>query len=140
MLKLTDRPKTTGDHFKKNMAFCEGNKLLAGDFRANLDETNAEMVQFTKKWKGNGLPNTRDTWQKVCSYKYQFCTKIFASSRLVSQIHMMARQKIKKKYLMCQIPIKMVKQHAISNSNLHNLNIYSSKGCRKTSQTWIKST
>ena len=37
-------------HFKKNMAFPEGNKLFAGDFRANLDQTNADMVQFTKRW------------------------------------------------------------------------------------------
>ena len=42
--------QNTGDHFKKNMAFHEGNKLFAGDFRANLDETNADMVQFTKRW------------------------------------------------------------------------------------------
>ena len=32
------------------MAFPEVNKLFAGDFRANLDETNADMVQFTKTW------------------------------------------------------------------------------------------
>ena len=32
------------------MAFPKGNKLFAGDFRANLDETNADMVQFTKRW------------------------------------------------------------------------------------------
>ena len=75
---------------------------------------------------------------KVCSYKYQFCNKLCASSRLISQIHMMARQDIKKKYLMCQIPIKMVKLHATPNSGLHNLKIYSSKGCRKTSQLKIK--
>ena len=36
---------------------------------------------------------------------------------------------------MYQIPIKMLKQHAIPNSSLHNLKIYSSKGCRKTSQS-----
>ena len=73
--------------------------------------------------------------QKVCSYKCQFCTKVSASSRLVSQVHMMTGQNIKKKYLMCQIPIKMLKQHAIPNSSLHNLKIYSSKGCRKTSKS-----
>ena len=33
------------------MAFSEGNKLFGGDFRANLDGTNADMVQFTKIWK-----------------------------------------------------------------------------------------
>ena len=38
---------------------------------------------------------------------------------------------------MCQIPIKMLKQHTIPNSSLHNLKIYSSKGSRKTIQRWI---
>ena len=32
------------------MAFPEKNKLCAGGFRDNLYETNAGMVQFTKKW------------------------------------------------------------------------------------------
>ena len=50
---------------------------------------------------------------------------------LVSQVHMMAGQNVKKKYLMCQIPIKMLKQHATPNSSLYNLKIYSSKGCTK---------
>ena len=44
---------------------------------------------------------------------------------------------VKKKCLMCQIPIKMLKQYATPNSRLHKLKIYSSKGCRKTSQRWI---
>ena len=60
---------------------------------------------------------------------------ILQSSRLVFQVHMMAGQNVKKKYL-CQSPIKMLK-HAISNSILHNLKIYLSKGCRKTSQRSI---
>ena len=47
---------------------------------------------------------------------------------------MMAGQNVKKKYLMCQIPIKMLKQEATPNSNLHNLKIYLSRVCRKTSQ------
>ena len=50
MLKFTERPKTLGTTSKKNMAFPEGDKLFAGDLRANLDETNADMVQFTKRW------------------------------------------------------------------------------------------
>ena len=36
---------------------------------------------------------------------------------------MMAGQNITKKYLMCQIPIKMSKQHAIPNSILHKYHI-----------------
>ena len=35
---------------KKNIDFPEGNKLLAGDFRANMNETNADIVHFTKRW------------------------------------------------------------------------------------------
>ena len=46
MLKFTERPKTPGI----TLAFPEGNKLFAGDFRANLDETNVDMVQFTNRW------------------------------------------------------------------------------------------
>ena len=76
--------------------------------------------------------------QKVCSYEWQFCTKVCASSSLVSQVYMMAGQNIKKKYLMCQNPIKTLKQHTIPNSSLHNLHkIYLPKGCRKTSQGWM---
>ena len=51
MLKFTERPKTPWiTSKKKSMAFPEGNKLFAGDLRANLNEINADMVQFTKKW------------------------------------------------------------------------------------------
>ena len=42
MLKFTEWPKTPGMTSKKNI---EGNKLFA----ANLDETNTDMVQFTKR-------------------------------------------------------------------------------------------
>ena len=49
MLKFTNRPKTQVDHLKKNIAFSERNQLFAGDFRANLDETNADIVQFIKR-------------------------------------------------------------------------------------------
>ena len=41
---------------------------------------------------------------------------------------------------MCQIPIKMLKQHAIPNSSLRNLKIYSSKGCRKTGNWYVANT
>ena len=51
MLKFTERPKTPRVALKKHgFPFCEGNQLFAGDFRANLDEANADMVQFTKRW------------------------------------------------------------------------------------------
>ena len=50
---------------------------------------------------------------------------------LVSQVHMMAGQNVKKRYLMCQIPIKMLKQEATPNSSLPNLKIYLSKCAEK---------
>ena len=73
---------------------------------------------------GIGLSNLKDIFAE--SFQLQMLVlhlsmSIFQSSRLASQVHMMARQSVKKKYLMCQIPIKMLKQYAISNSSLHNL-------------------
>ena len=71
---------------------------------------------------GNGLSSIKDTFaeslqlqmsalhQSMCIFQFQ------QPSRLVSQVHMMAGQSINKKYLMCQILIKMLKQHAIPNS------------------------
>ena len=88
----------------------------------------------------NGLSNIKKTFaeslQLQMSVLHQRMSN-FQSSMLVSQVHMMAGQNVKKKYLMCQIPIKMLKQEATPNSSLHNLKIYLSKGCRKTSQRWI---
>ena len=80
---------------------------------------------------------SRRLLQKLCRYKCQFRTSIWASSRLISQVFKMAGKNVKKKYLMCQIPIKMLKQHATPDSSLHNLKIYLSKWCRKTSKRWI---
>ena len=86
---------------------------------------------------GNGLSNIKDTFAE--SFQLQMSVVhqsmcIFLSSRLVSQVHMMSGKNIKKKDLLCQIQIKMLKQHAIPNSSLHHLKIYSSKECRKSSQ------
>ena len=36
--------------FKKSWLSLKGISCVAGDFRGNLDETNADMVQFTKRW------------------------------------------------------------------------------------------
>ena len=44
------------------MAFPEENQVFAGDFRVNLDETNADMVQFTKRWKQKWVSNIKDTF------------------------------------------------------------------------------
>ena len=80
-----------------------------------------------------GCLTSRMLLRRAWNHKCQFCTKVCASSRLVSQVSVMAGQNIK----MCQIPIKMLKQRTIPNSSLQSLKIYSSKCCRKTSQRWI---
>ena len=85
----------------------------------------------------NGFFNTKDTFAEslqLLTPVLRQSMSIFQSSRLVSQVHMMAVQNVKKKYVMCQIPIKMLNQRVIPNSRLQNFKIYSSKGCRKTSQ------
>ena len=85
----------------------------------------------------NRLSNIKETFAESLQLQipvlYQRMS-ICHSSMLVSQVHMMAEQNVKKKYLTCQIPIKILKQETIPNSSLHNLQIYLSKGCRKTSQ------
>ena len=60
MLKFTERPKTPGITSKKtwlSLRGMKGNNLFAGDFRANLDETNADMVNLQRDETGNGLSN-----------------------------------------------------------------------------------
>ena len=89
---------------------------------------------------GNVLSNIKDTFAESLQLQMsvlQQSMSNFRSSRLVSQVHMMAGQNVRKKYLMCQIPIKILERHAIPNSSLNNLKIYLSKVCRKTSQRWI---
>ena len=48
--QFTKQPKTP-EITSKNIAFFEGDKLLAGDLCANLDKTNAVMVQLARRWK-----------------------------------------------------------------------------------------
>ena len=137
MLKFTEWPKTPG---------MTSNKTLL-----SLKEINCLQVNFVLIWMkktltwfslqgggtGNGFFNIKDTFaeslQLQMSVLHQSIS-IFQSSRLLSQIHMIAGQNVKKENLMCQIPIKMLKQHATTNSNTHNLKIYSSKAGRKTNQ------
>ena len=97
------------------------------------------LIWFNLQIEGtrNGLSNIKETFAESLQLQMSVLhqrTSNFQSSMLVSQVHMMAGQNVKKKYLMCQIPVKMLKQEAIPSSRLHNLKIYLSKGCRKTSQ------
>ena len=87
------------------------------------------MIRFNLLIDGtkNGLPNIKETFaeslQLQMSVLHQRMSN-FQSSMLVFQVHMMAGQNVKNKYLMCQIPIEMLKQEATPSSSLHNLKIY----------------
>ena len=118
----------------------KGKSSFAGDFVLIWMKQRLIWFNLQRDETRNGLSNIKKTFAESLQLQMSVLHQrmsIFQSSRLVSKVHMMAVQNIKKKYLMCQIPIKMLKQHATPNSSLHNLKIYSSKGCRKTSQRWI---
>ena len=42
--------RNTGNHFKKIWLSPKRMSCLAGNFRANMDKTNADMVQLIKRW------------------------------------------------------------------------------------------
>ena len=119
---LPDGLKHRGSR-KRNINLSAENQIFSGDFRANLEETNTEKKEMD-------YLTSRILLEKAYSYKCQFYSKVCVSSRLVPQGQVMAWQKIKKKYLMCQILINMLKQHGSLNSSLQNIKIYSSKECR----------
>ena len=136
MLKFTERPKTLG-MTSKSIAFPEGNKLFLGGFVLIWMRQTLVWFNFQQDGTRNGLSNIKETFAESLQLQMSVLHQrmsIFQSSMLVSQVHMMDGQNVKKKYLMCHIPIKMLKQEATPNSSLHNLKIYLSKGCRKTSQ------
>ena len=127
----------TRDYFKKMWLSLRGISCLKVIFLLVWMKQMLMWFNLQRNGTGNGLSNIKDTFAERLQLQVSILHQsmcIFQSSRLVSQVYMMAGQNIKKKYLMCQIPIKMLKQHAIPNSSIHNLKIYSSKGCRKTSQ------
>ena len=84
---------------------------------------------------GNGLCNIKNTFAESMQLQISvlhLSMSIFQSSRLVSQVQKMTAQNVKKKCLMSQVAVKILKQYATPNSSLLKLKIYSSKGYRKT--------
>ena len=111
-----ERPKTPG--ITSNMDFLIS--CLQESFVLIWIKQTLIWFNLQRNGTGNRFVISRIFFQKFCSYKCQFCTKVCASSRLVSQVQMMVGENIKKKHLMCQVPIKMFKHNAIPNSRLHS--------------------
>ena len=140
MLKFTEWPKTPGMTSKKTVFSLKVISSFRGNFVIIWMKQRLIWFNLQRDGTRNRLSNIKETFAESLQLQMSVLHQrmsIFQSSMLVSQVHMMAGQNVKKKYLMCQIPIKMLKQHATPNSSLHNLKIYSSKVCRKTSQRWI---
>ena len=85
----------------------------------------------------NGLSNIKETSAENLQLKISVLHTNVWTFWSLKFIWWLGKINVKKKYLMCHIPIKMLKQHATPNSSLNNLKIYSSKRWRKTSQRWI---
>ena len=56
------------------------------------------------------LHTSRIPFERDSSYTCQFCTKVLAPSRLISQVSTKHKQEIP----MCQVPTKISKRHANS--------------------------
>ena len=141
MLKFTERPKTPGRTSKKQ-CFPRGKGIssFAGDFVLTWMKPRLIWFNLQRDGTKHGLPNIKETFTENLLLKMSVrCIKsmsIFQGWSL-KFLWWLGKINVKKEYLMCQIPSKMLKQHSTPNSSLYNLKIYSSKGCRKTSQRWI---
>ena len=60
MLKFTERPKTTGMIFKKNIAFPEGKKQLAGDFVLIWIKQRLIWLNLQRDGTRNGFSNIKE--------------------------------------------------------------------------------
>ena len=128
MLKFTELPKTLGMTSKKTLP------SLNGITRFVLILMKQRLIWFNLQRDGT-INGSSNVWGNFAATNVSSApTYEHFPVMLVSQVHMMAGKNVKKKYLMCQIRIKMLKQEATPNSSLHNLKIYLSKRCRKTSQ------
>ena len=85
---------------KKNIAFPEGNKLFVGDFVLIWMKQTLIWFNLQRDGTRNGLSNIKETFaeslQLQMSVLHQSMS-IFQFSMLVSQVHMMAEQNVKKK-------------------------------------------
>ena len=97
------------------------------------------LIWFNLQKDGNGniFSYNKVTFAEILPLQMSLLHQSMCIFKTDLSSYVMAGQNIKKKYMMYQFPINILKQHAILNSSLQNLKVYSSKWCRKTSQKWI---
>ena len=129
---------------KKTVLSLKGISSLSGEFVLIWMKQRLIWFNIQRDGTRNGLSNIKETFAENLQLKISSSLRqsmsIFQEAGLSNSydcIWWLGKINVKKRYLMCQIPIKMLKQRATPNSVLHNLKTYSSEGCRKTSQRWI---
>ena len=130
MLRFTERLKTPEDHFKNTWLSLKGTSSV--QVICVLIWMRQTLIYFNLQKGGtvNGLSNIKDTSEESLQLQKSVqSTCIFKKGGLSISYEDWA--KYKKRYLMSQIQIKILKQHATPNSSLHDLKVYSSKGWRK---------
>ena len=83
MLKSTERPKTPGMSLKKNIAFPEGNKLLAGDFVLIWMKQMLIWLNLQRDGTRNGFSNIKETFAETRSHsklKFTYLKDLFIKS------------------------------------------------------------
>ena len=125
MLKFTERSKTPGINSKKNITWLslKGISCLQVIFLLIWMKQTLTWFNLQRNGTGNGLSNIKDTSSERLQLQMPVLHQsmyIFKSSGLSSSYDCWAKYK-EKVYMMCQIPIKILKQYAIPNSSLHNL-------------------
>ena len=134
MLKFPEWPKKSGDHFSKTWLSLKEISYLQVIFVLVWMKQTLISFNLHRDETGNRFSNIKNTFteslQLQMSVLHQRCASSVWSLKL---IHGWAKYiYIKKKYLMCHIPFKMLKKNAIPDSSLWRLQIHSSKGWRKT--------
>ena len=113
MLKFTERPKTPRMTSQKTLLSLKGINCLQVIFVLIWMKQSLIWFNLQRDGTGNGLSNIKDTFpeslQPQMSVLHQSIS-ILRSSRLVSQVHVMAGQNEKKKCLMCQSPSKGIEE------------------------------
>ena len=107
---LLNIPKRRGSNLR-NIASSEGSHLVAGAFHVIVDKIEADILQIAKKWNWKWI--VKHTFQKDPSYEFQFCTKVCAPSRLLSEVW--AKHK--------DVPTKILKRDARTDSSCQKLKI-----------------
>ena len=131
---LPSGPKHHG-WLKKNSAFPEGDKQFCWWFRANLSKAKADMVQIYKEMELEmDCLTSRRLSQKFAAKNVSFLHQslsIFQGWSLTFT-WWLGKINVQKKYLMCQIQIKMLKQHATPNPSQFFFNFCIILHCHET--------